>query len=242
MSLSDAALAPSSAPLRILAVDDDPQILKVISLKLELCGYEVMTAGSGKEALEVIARRGLPHLALVDLTMPEMNGFELCAALEQFSDLPIIMVTAISDEDTVIRGIEQYAEDYVTKPFSLGELVARVQRVLRRVGNFAYALAPVIRVDEFLSVDYAHQNAIVKGKPVALTPLETKLLYILMRNAGHVVTSDFILRRLWPLEEMGEESLRVHVHNLRKKIEPVPSKARYILNERGVGYKFPARR
>ncbi len=242
MSLSDAAPAPSSAPVRVLAVDDDQQILRIISLKLEMSGYEVMTAGSGREALEVIARRGLPHLALVDLSMPEMSGFDLCRALEQFSDLPIIMVTAISDEETVIRGIEQYAEDYITKPFSLRELVARVQRVLRRVGNFGYALAPVIRVDEFLSVDYAHQSAVAKGKPVALTPLETKLLYILMRNAGHDVTNDFILRRLWPLEEVGEDSLRVHVHNLRKKIEPVPSKTRYILNERGVGYKFPAQR
>jgi DNA-binding response OmpR family regulator len=242
MSLSDAALAPSLAPQRILAVDDDPQILKMISLKLEMSGFEVMTAVSGKEALEVIARRGLPHLALIDLSMPGMTGFELCAALEQFSDLPIIMVTAMSDEETVIRGIEQYAEDYITKPFSLRELVARVQRVLRRVGDFGYALAPVIRVDDFLSVDYAHQAALVGGERVALTPLETKLLYILMRNAGRVVTSDFIVRRLWPLEEMGEDSLRVHVHNLRKKIERAPAKAHYILNERGVGYKFPAQR
>ena len=148
------------------------------------------------------------------------------------------MLTAIDEEETVVQGIELYAEDYVTKPFSPRELIARVRRVLRRIGDFAYTLEPVIRVDDRLAVDFAHQQATIEGQPVALSPTETKLLYLLMRSAGRPVTSGFLLRRLWPLEEMFEDALRVHVYRLRHKIEPVPSHPRYIVTERGLGYQF----
>ncbi len=226
---------------RILLVDDDPDILRLVKDTLERAGYDVLTASSGQDALKVIARRGLPHLAVVDYRMPGMNGFDFCRAVQQFSDLPIIMLTVVDDESTVVKAIELYAEDYITKPFSPRELAARVQRVLRRIGDFAYTLDPVARVDDHLSVDFAHQQAMVAGKAIALTPTETKLLYILMRNAGRTVTIDFLLRRLWPLEEVFEDTLRVHVYRLRQKVEPVPAQPRYVLTERGLGYSFPAK-
>lgn len=226
---------------RILVVDDDPAILRLVRDKLDSAGYEVFTASSGHHALDVISRRGMPHLAIVDINMPGMNGFQFCETVQQFSDLPVIMLSAQDEEETIIQGISRYAEDYVTKPFSPRELAARVERVLRRIGDFAYALDVVTKVDDYLSVDFPHQRAIIRGQPVQLTPTETKLLFVLMRNAGRIVTTDFLLRRLWPMEEVFEDTLRVHVHRLRQKIEPVPARPRYISTERGLGYTFPAR-
>jgi DNA-binding response OmpR family regulator len=227
---------------RILVVDDDPAILRLVGDKLDRAGFEVWTATSGQQALDVIAQRGLPHLAVVDIMMPGMDGFEFCRTVQRFTDLPVIMLTAVEEEETVIRGIEHFAEDYITKPFSPRELVARVQRVLRRIGDFAYALKPVTRADDRLAVDFAHQQAIIDGRAVSLTPTETKVLYILMRNAGRTVTTDFLLRRLWPLEEVFEDVLRVHIHRLRQKIEPAPGKPHYLVTERGLGYRFAAER
>ena len=229
-------------PQRILVVDDDPAILHLVRDKLDIAGFEVFTASSGQQAMDVIARRGLPHLAIVDIYMPGMDGFEFCQTVQQFTDLPVIMLTAVDEEETIIRGIEYFAEDYVTKPFSPRELVARVQRVLRRFGDFAYTLDPVTQVDDRLAVDFAHQRAIVDGQSVSLTPTETKLLYILMRNAGRTVTTNFLLRRLWPLEEVFEDTLRVHVHRLRQKIEVISNQPRYLITERGIGYRFVAQR
>jgi DNA-binding response OmpR family regulator len=180
---------------RILVLDGDPAILCLVSDTLDRAGFEVFTAASGQQALEVIARRGLPHLAIIDINTPGMDGFEFCQAVHQFADLPVIILTAVDEEETVIRGIEHCAEDYVTKPFNPRELVARVQRVLRRVGDFAYTLDPVTQ-------------------------------------------ADFLLRRLWPLEEVFEDTLRVHIHRLRRKIEPTPREPLYTVTERGVGYRF----
>jgi DNA-binding response OmpR family regulator len=228
----------SSYLQRILVVDDDPMILRMVADKLDRAGYEVFTAASGQHALDLIERQGLPHLAVVDITMPGMDGFEFCRRVQAYSDLPVILLTAVDEEETIIRGIEQFAEDYVTKPFSPRELVARIQRVLRRVGDFAYTLEPVTKVDARLAVDFGHQRVIVDGRPQALTPTETKLLYILMSNAGRIVTYGFLLGRLWPLEEVYEDTLRVHVHRLRKKIQSPGSEVQYITTERGVGYRF----
>lgn len=227
---------------RILIVDDDPAILRLVGDKLDRAGFEVLTAASGQQALETINRHGLPHLAIVDINMPGMDGFEFCRIIQEFSDLPVILLTAIDEEETIIQGIEYYAEDYVTKPFSPRELVARVRRVLRRISDFTYTLEPQTRVDERLSIDFAHQQATVEGQQVSLTPTETKILYILMRNAGQTVTSDFLLRRLWPREEVFEDTLRVHISRLRKKIETTANQPQYLITERGIGYSFPRKR
>ena len=223
---------------RILVVDDDPSIVRLVSSKLDLSGYRVMTAFSGQEALDRISQDGLPHLAIVDINMPQMDGFEFCKIVQQFADLPVILLTAVDQEEVVIQGIEHFAEDYVTKPFSPRELMARVGRVLRRMGDFAYTLDPVIRVDKRLSVDFVHEQVILDGEIVTLTPTETKILFILMRNAGRTVTNDFLLRRIWPLDEIFEDTLRVHIHRLRQKIESKEGETKYVGTERGIGYRF----
>jgi DNA-binding response OmpR family regulator len=171
-----------------------------------------------------------------------MSGFELCHEVHQFSDLPVVMLTAVSDEDTDIEGLEKHAEDYVVKPFSPDVLVARVKRVLRRMGDFAYTLESRTVVDDRLEIDFPNRQALIEGEEVRLTPTETKLLYILMRNAGRTVTTDFIIRRLWPLEPAYEDRLHVHMHRLRSKIEDKKNKSRprYISSERGTGYIFRA--
>ena len=196
---------------------------------------------SGEDGLKRIAKHGLPHLAIVDLHMPPgMSGFEFCRSVHQYSDLPVIMLTAVDDEDTVLEGLQKHAEDYIVKPFSSGELVARVRRLMQRMGEFAYPLGPVTPVDDRLQIDFPARCAIVDGEEVSLTPTETKLLYLLMRNAGQTVTSEFILRRLWPGETAFEDRLHVHLHRLRRKIEDKndPEGRPYITSERGAGYIF----
>lgn len=227
---------------KIIVIDDNLYTLRLVEHSLGQADFKVLTAASGEEALEMIGKTGLPHLAIVDYHMPPgMSGFEFCRTVHQFCDLPIIMLTAVSDEGTIIEGLEKHAEDYMVKPFSPGELVARVQRVLRRMGDFAYTLDPLTKVDQRLMIDFSQRTAFVDGEPVSLTPTETKLLYILMRNAGQTVTTDFILRRLWPLEPAYEDRLHVHMHRLRRKIED-KSQPPYIVSERGTGYIFqPAR-
>ncbi len=228
-----------TAPKRILAVDDNMQTLQIVRHTLERAGFDVITAVSGQDALNMISRHGLPHLALVDLQMPGMDGFELSQALQEFSDIPIIILTASNEEETIVKGIEEYAEDYMIKPFRPSELVARINRVLRRIGDFAYTLAPTIDVDDYLSINFPSREATTAGQTVSLTPIETKIIYILMRNAGQTVTTDFLLRRIWPLESAYEDRLHVHVHRLRKKVEQNPSKPQYIVSKRGLGYTFP---
>jgi DNA-binding response OmpR family regulator len=227
----------------ILAVDDNTYTLRIVQHALEHADFQVVTAVSGQEALQIVQRRGLPHLAIIDYHMPGgMSGFELCHELHQFSDLPVVMLTAVSDEDTVIEGLEKHAEDYIVKPFSPEVLVARVKRVLRRIGDFAYTLESRTTVDDRLEIDFPNRQAFINGEEVRLTPTETKLLYILMRNAGRTATTDFIIRRLWPLEPAYEDRLHVHMHRLRGKIEDKKNKSRprYITSERGTGYIFRA--
>ncbi len=224
---------------RILVAEDNQFTLDIVSRALRKEGYEVVRAMTGQEALDIINRHGLPHLALVDIHMPVMDGLTFCKEVHQFTDLPIIILTAIDDEDVIVDSIDRYAEDYIVKPFKPRELVARVRRVLRRIGNFAYTLAPIVHIDDRLQIDFPHRIALINDEEAILTPTETKILYILMRNAGRIVTTDFLLRRIWPLDEVHENRLRVHIHNLRNKVEENPSSPQYILSERGTGYRFP---
>ena len=223
---------------RILVVDDDSTTREVARLPLELAGYEVWQAASGPAALKLLAARGLPDLALVDIVMPEMDGIELCRRIHELSDLPVIMLTLVDDEETIIHSLDTIAEDYVTKPFQPRELVARVRRVLRRVGDFATEAAARVRVDARLEVDFARQQAYIEGRPVELTPRETKLFYVVMHAAGRTVTTHDLLERLWPQGEGSEEALRNHAWRLRKKIEASPRRPRYLITRRGIGYRF----
>ena len=228
-------------PYNILVVDDNLYTLRIVQYALEHAGYQSHTVTSGEEALTFINDEGLPHLAIVDYHMPPgMSGFEFSRTIHQFCDLPIILLTAVNDENTIIEGLEQHAEDYIIKPFNPGELVVRVQRVLQRMGDFAFKLEALTRVDDRLSINFPQRQALVLDKVVSLTPTETKLLYILMRQAGKVVTTEYLLRRLWPMEPAFEDRLHVHMHRLRHKIEDKKDKTcpQYIKSERGTGYVF----
>lgn len=223
---------------KVLAVDDNAFTLRIVQHTLEQAGYQVMTAVSGHDGLKMINRHGVPHIAIVDLHMPMMSGFEFCRSVREFSDVPIIMLTAANTEETIIKGLEQYAEDYIIKPFNPSELVARVKRVLRRVENYDYTNESSTRIDDNLMVDFPKREALVNGESVSLTPTEAKLLYILVRNAGRIVTTEFLLNRIWPMQDAQEDRLHVHVHRLRRKIEVNATKPAYIVAERGTGYRF----
>lgn len=224
---------------RILAVDDDPNALAIVRHTLEMAGFDVMTASSGEDALLFIRRFGLPHLAIVDYQMPPgMNGFEFCRAVRAFSDLPIIMLTAVDEAEKIVASLEAFADDYVVKPFNPNELTARVQRILRRMDSFDYTEDGLAQVDQRMQVDFPNRRVFIDGEPVSLTPTESKLLYILMRNAGRIVTTQRLLSRLWPTESVQEDRLHVHVHRLRGKVEPHTARPRYILSEHGQGYSF----
>ncbi|MCZ2115552.1 MAG: response regulator transcription factor [Anaerolineae bacterium] len=227
---------------RILIVDDNDYTLRLVEIVMRDAGLRVTTAVSGEEAIAEIERSGLPDLAIVDLHMPGISGFEFARRVHQYSDLPVIMLTAVNQEEIIIEGLEDHAEDYVVKPFSPGELVARARRVLHRMGEFDFDLEPLVRIDDRLTIDFPNRVAIVAGKNETLTPTETKLLYILMRKAGSTVPTDYILRRLWPNEPVFEDRLHVHLHRLRYKIEDRHDKTRprYITSERGAGYRFRA--
>ena len=238
MEAAPPSLSEPGSAHRILVVDDDPDILRMVQVTLELEGFEIGTAESAAQAKEWIRQHGLPHLAIVDIMMPGTNGIELAREVQRFADLPVIMLTAIDEETTVVSTIEEVAEDYVTKPFNPKELAARVKRLIRRMGDFGYALAPVVRIDDYLALDFMNQKALAGEKTISLTPTETKLLHILLRASRRTVSTDYLLRRIWPMDEVYEDTLRVHVHRLRQKIEPKPSAPRYLITQRGAGYSF----
>jgi DNA-binding response OmpR family regulator len=226
----------------ILVVDDSVETLQIVTHTLEKADFNVWTAVSGEEAIQQVGRRGLPDLAVVDLNMPPgMSGFEFCEWLFQFSDLPVIMLTAVDEAETVVRAIQQFAEDYVIKPFSPTELIARVRRVLDRVGYFPFAVATPLAVDPYLSVDFPARTLLQNSAEVSLTPTESRLLYILMRSCGQTVATEFLLRRMWPRELTFEDRLHVYVHRLRRKLKEVSKQHEYVISERGVGYRFEPR-
>ncbi len=221
----------------VLCVDDDADIRRVLRHSFELAGFHCAEAGSGAAALDWVSRHGLPDAAIIDIRMPEMTGLELCERLHAFSDVPVILLTAVDDEPTMVRSIETVAEDYVLKPFLPAVLVARVKRLLRRAGG-AVQHGPEVRIDERLSLRLQCQEAVVAGSTVPLTATETKLLHVLLRGAPRSVRNAQLLSRVWPRDELFEDTLRVHVHRLRQKLEPDPSHPRYLVTERGIGYRF----
>ena len=223
---------------RVLIVDDNEYTVRILRHALTRAGFDVESACSGEEGLDLIHRCGLPDLAVVDFHMaPGMNGIEFCEKVHLFSDLPMIMLTAVYDEQVVEQCLEDHCEDFMHKPFSLDVLVARIRRVLARFDTLGAAKTGDIPVDEHLTVNFPRQIANIDGKPVSLTPIETKLLYVLMRQAGKAVDTQYILRRIWPQEMAFEDRLHVHVHRLRRKIED-KSLDPYIISKRGIGYIF----
>ncbi|MBL8119593.1 MAG: response regulator transcription factor [Anaerolineae bacterium] len=226
---------------KVLVVEDEANICKLISDYMNAHGYEVTTVPDGPEALEYIQERGLPHIALIDLALPTMHGFELSSKLKAMADVPIIFVTSTSDTDTIVQGLRRYAEDFIVKPFELRELEARVQAVLARMPSLDYASEPIVRIDDHLQVDFAHNRLMIGGKMHNLTPTESILLHVLLRNAGRVVENRMLIARVWPSEDVYEDTLRVHMHRLRRKLESDSHHPHYIRTERGIGYMFTIR-
>ncbi len=224
---------------RILVVDDEPRMIGFIRMNLELEGNQVIEAHSGLEALEQV-RTKLPDLVLLDVMMPDMDGFETLKMLREFSNIPVIMLTAKGEENDKVYGLELGADDYVTKPFGPRELSSRIKAVLRRTETpLSSPSQAVLKIDERLSVDFNRREVIVNGERIKLRPTEYRLLYHLIENAGWTVPHDQLLAKVWGYEYRDEAHyVRLYVNYLREKIEEDPSKPVYILTERGVGYRF----
>jgi two-component system KDP operon response regulator KdpE len=222
---------------RILVVDDEERMVRFIRMNLEHDGYQVMEALNGKQAIDKL--RDTPDLLLLDVMMPDIDGFEVLETVRQVSNVPVIMLTAKGEEDDRVRGLELGADDYVTKPFSPRELVSRVKAVLRRTEGATGSMHGLIEVDERLRIDFDRREIWLEGKLVKLRPTEYRLLYHLVQNAGWVVSHDQLLQKVWGYEYRDEPHyVRLYINYLRQKLEKDPSDPRYILTERGVGYRF----
>jgi two-component system alkaline phosphatase synthesis response regulator PhoP len=220
----------------ILVVDDEPKIVKQARDYLERSRYRVFTAGDGKTALAV-ARHERPDLIVLDLNLPEMDGLDVCRALRRESDVPIIMLTARVDETDRLIGLELGADDYITKPFSPRELVARVRAVLRRVQGGVHQPG-LIRAGS-LEIDLRGYRVTRAGEPIHLTRSEFNLLAVLAQHPGQTFTRAQLLDRLHGVAYDGfDRSVDAHIKNLRRKLEPDPAEPRYVLTVYGVGYKF----
>lgn len=221
----------------ILVVDDEPRIVRLVRMNLEAEGARVIDASNGVEALKSV-REELPNAVILDVMMPELDGFETLKMIRETSDVPVIMLTVRADEDERVRGLELGADDYLGKPFSPRELVSRLKAVLRRTEREG-THEDILKIDDDLSIDFRNFQVIVKGNPVRLRPTEWRLLYHLVHHAGWVLTHDDILAKVWGPEYKGaDEYVRLYITYLRQKIEPDPANPKYILTERGIGYKF----
>ncbi len=227
----------------IVAADDDPQLLRLVTRNLEFEEYEVLPASDGVLALEQVEAHS-PDLVLLDVMMPRMDGFTVCQRIREFSTVPIIIVTARGQDQDKVRGLDLGADDYLTKPFSVDELLARVRAVLRRAqftaNEHTHVLRTTITIGD-LAVDYAQHLVTMAGQEVPLTPIEYRLLTYLAQNAGRVVTQDLLLEHVWGSEYLGESHmLQVNINRLRRKIEADPTHPRYLLTKVGIGYLLAA--
>ena len=227
--------------MKVLVVDDDPDVIDVVNLcfSLRLPEAEVLAARDADEALKLIEHES-PDLILLDVVLPGMDGFQICQEVRGFSDVPIVILTARDTEVDKVRGLEMGADDYVTKPFSHLELLARVRAFLRRYQNQLPAIGEVFESGD-LRIDYGSRAVTVRGQSVRLTPTEYSLLFHLTRNAGRVLPHHTLLAKVWGREYVDEiDYLKVYVRRLRQKLEGDPETMGRIVSERGVGYKFVA--
>jgi len=223
---------------RILVVDDEERMVRFIRLNLEHDGFQVSEAFNGKQAVQRL-RDVNPDLILLDVMMPDLDGFEVLEMVREISNVPVIMLTAKGEEDDRVRGLEKGADDYVTKPFSPRELVSRVRAVLRRTEGATGSMHGLIEVDERLKIDFDRREVWLEGKIVKLRPTEYRLLFHLVQNAGWVVSHDQLLAKVWGYEYRDEPHyVRLYINYLRQKLEKDAANPKYILTERGVGYRF----
>ena len=227
----------------ILTADDDPQLLRLMTRTLQLEGYEVLAASDGQQALALIENK-VPDAVLLDVMMPKMDGFTVCQRVREFSLVPIIIVTARGQDQDKIRGLDLGADDYLTKPFSVDELLARVRAVLRRA-QFSLQSSPQAAHSNMtignIVLDFAQHQVTKDGQEVILTPTEYRILSYLAQNAGRVITQDLLLEHVWGTEYVGESHmLQVNMNRLRHKLEVDPTHPRFILTKVGIGYYIPA--
>jgi DNA-binding response OmpR family regulator len=222
----------------ILIVDDEARMRRFMQMNLDLEGYRVIEASNGLEALDRV-REDLPDLVLLDVMMPELDGFEALRIIRETSTVPVIMLTVRDDESDKVKGLELGADDYVTKPFSPRELASRIKAVLRRTEMDSPSDKSMLVVDDYLKMDFNRRQVFAGGQEVKLRPTEYRLLYHLVQNAGYTMTHETILGKVWGYEYRDESQyVRLYITYLRQKIEPDPSHPRYIFTERGVGYRF----
>lgn len=224
--------------ITVLVVDDEPRLVDVLRMNLEVEGYRVVEASTGSEALDRL-KADLPDLVVLDVMMPEMDGFETLRHIREVSNVPVIMLTVRQEEIDRIRGLEIGADDYLTKPFNPRELQVRIKAVLRRTFMASPARKTKIIVDDDLTIDFNKREVWVRGQKVTLRPTEYRLLYHLVNNAGRLMTHETLLSRVWGPEYRDESHyLRLYITYLRQKLERDPAHPKYILTERGVGYRF----
>jgi DNA-binding response OmpR family regulator len=225
--------------MKVLVVDDEPDVIEVVNLCFGLRWPEadVVAAKDGDQALALI-EQDPPDLVLLDIVLPGMDGFRICQEIRRFSDVPIVMLSARDGEVDKVRGLEMGADDYITKPFSHMELLARVRAVLRRYQNQLPAVGEVFESGD-LRIDYSSRQVMVRGQVVRLTPTEYSLLFHLTRNAGRVLPHHTLLAKVWGRDYTEEiDYLKVYIRRLRQKLEVEPDSIGTIVSERGVGYKF----
>jgi two-component system KDP operon response regulator KdpE len=221
----------------VLVVDDESRMVEFIAMNLELEGFRVVRAANGSEALEKASKEH-PDLVLLDIMMPEMDGFETLQGLRETSSVPVIFLTAKSEEVDRIKGLDLGADDYITKPFSPRELASRIRAVLRRTEPAAVTSSEIV-VDKELRVNFDQRKVRVRGQEVRLRPTEYRLLYQLVTNPGKLLTHEVLLSRVWGAEYRDEDQyVRLYITYLRQKIEKDPKNPKYILSERGLGYRF----
>jgi len=223
---------------RILIVDDEPDARELLKMSLRAADIEVIEAGDGQAALR-LAYEMRPDLIMLDIAMPLMDGWLTCQRIREVWDTPVIMVTASSELESRVRGLELGADDYIAKPFDIDELQMRVRAVMERARRRPYIERPARYTDEHLAVDIATRDVFVDGQSVALTPIEFDLLRYLIQHPNQPIPSADLLQAVWGESyDDAEATLRVHLHHLRRKIEPDPRHPRYVRTERGIGYRF----
>jgi two-component system KDP operon response regulator KdpE len=221
---------------RVLVVDDEPQILRALQTTLRGAGYDVVTAATAEEALTVAAVQP-PEAVILDLVLPDGSGVEVCRELRTWTSVPILILSAVGEEREKVAALDAGADDYVTKPFGVDELLARLRAAMRRAGPPG---DPVLLIGE-LVIDLEKRTVAMAGKPVQLTPHEFSMLRLLALNEGKLLTHQAILREVWgPAYQVESHYLHVYVSQLRRKIEPIPTRPRYLLTEPGAGYRLVA--
>ena len=226
---------------KILVIDDDPSLVALLYHSLTEQGYEVYKAHDGQEGLRQIYNHQ-PDLIILDIIMPNLDGWQVCRRTREMSDVPIIMLTTRGKEEDIVRGLDCGADDYLSKPFSVTELLARVRAVLRRTALPPPSEEPVTYSDGYLTVNLTERRVVVRGEPVKLTPTEFRLLAHLVENAGRALTYGQLLEKVWGWEYRDDiDYVRIYIWHLRQRIEKDPSQPQYILTEYGVGYRFDSR-